>query len=89
MKLLILKCEKLLGVHLDNGLSFDYHISEICRKASRRVCALARVTSGMSLSKKRTLMNAFFNSQFNYCLLIWMCDVARITIESIDFMKGV
>ena len=24
------KCEKLLGVHLDNGLSFDYHISEIC-----------------------------------------------------------
>ena len=32
-----------------------------------------RVTSGMSLSKKHTLMNAFFNSQFNYCPLIWMC----------------
>ena len=27
----------------------------------------------MSLSKKRTLMNAFFNLQFNYCPLIWMC----------------
>ena len=27
----------------------------------------------MSLSKKRTLMNAFFKSQFNYCPLIWMC----------------
>ena len=67
------KREKLLGVHLDSGLSFDYHISEICKKASRKVCALARVTSGMSLSKKRTLMNAFFNSQFNYFLLIWMC----------------
>ena len=49
------------------------HISEICKKASRKVCALARVTSGMSLSKKRTLMNAFFNLQFNYCPLIWMC----------------
>ena len=56
------KCEKLLGVHLDSGLSFDYYISEICKKASRKVCALARV--------KRTLMNAFFNSQFNYCPLI-------------------
>ena len=67
------KCEKLIGVHLDSRLSFDYHISEICKKASRKVCALARVTSGMSLSKKRTLMNAFFNSQFNYCPLIWMC----------------
>ena len=64
---------KLFGVHLDNGLSFGYRISEICKKASRKVCALARVTSGMSLSKKHTLMNAFFNSQFNYCSLIWMC----------------
>ena len=67
------KREKLLGVHLDSGLSFDYHISEICKKASRKVCALTRITSGMSLSKKLTLINAFFNSQFNYCLLIWMC----------------
>ena len=66
------KREKLLDVHLDSGLSFDYHISEICKKACRKVCALARVTSGMSLSKKRTLMDAFFNSQFNYCPLIWM-----------------
>ena len=64
------KREKLLGVHLDSGLSFDYHISEICKKASRKVCALARVTSCLSLSKKRSLMNVFFNSQFNYCPLI-------------------
>ena len=49
------KREKLLGVHLDSGLSFDCHISEICKNASCKVCALARVTSGMSLSKKRTL----------------------------------
>ena len=48
-------------------------MSEICKKARRKVCALARVTSSMSLSKKRTVINAFFNSQFNYCLLIWMC----------------
>ena len=54
----------------------DCHLitSEICKKASRKVCALARATSVMSLSKKRTLMNSFFKSQFNYCPLIWMCD---------------
>ena len=45
------KRERLLGVHLDRGLSFDYHISEICKKESRKVCALARITSGMNLSK--------------------------------------
>ena len=67
------KREKLLAVHLDSGLSFDYRISEICKKASGKVCTLARVTSCMSLSKKCTLMNAFFKSQFHYCPLIWMC----------------
>ena len=60
-------------MHLDSGLSFDYHTSEIYKKASRKICALARVTSGMSLSKKCTLMNALFISQFNYCPIIWMC----------------
>ena len=37
------KREKLLGVHLDSGLSFDYHISEICKKESK-VFALAIIT---------------------------------------------
>ena len=67
------KREKLLDVHLASGLSFDCNTSEICKKASRKVRALARGTSGISLSKRCTLMNAFFKSQFNYCRLIWMC----------------
>ena len=53
--------EKLLGVHTDIGLSFDYHISKTCKKASCKVCALARATLDTILSKKRTLMTAFFN----------------------------
>ena len=55
------KHEKLLGVHIDIRLSFDYHISKTYKKASCKVCALARVTSDMILSKRRTLMTAFFN----------------------------
>ena len=27
----------------------------------------------MELGKRRMLMNAFFNSQFNYCSVSWMC----------------
>ena len=61
-----------VAYHIINELYLHY-IAKICKKASRKVCVLARVISGMSLSKKRTLMNAFFNSQFNYCPLIWMC----------------
>ena len=34
--------------------------------------ALARIAPHMELTKRRILMNAFFDSQFNYYPLIWM-----------------
>ena len=67
------ECEKLLGIKFDNKLTFEKHITDICRKASRKIYALARIAPYMDLSKRRMVMNAFFNSQFNYCPLIWMC----------------
>ena len=67
------KCEKLLGVKLDWTLNFDDHISDVCKKASRKLNALARIATFIRLSKRRLLMNAFCNSQFSYCPLIWMC----------------
>ena len=39
------KSEKLLGVKFDHKLSFDDHISEICKKASGKIHALSRVAS--------------------------------------------
>ena len=37
------KHEKLLAVKFDYKLSFDDHISELCKKASRKIHALSRV----------------------------------------------
>ena len=65
--------EKLLGVKFDKKLTFDDHISDICKKAGRKISALARVTPYMGIAKKRILMNAFFISQFSYCPPVWMC----------------
>ena len=56
----------------DKKLTFDDHISDICRKIEK-IPALARVTPYMGIAKKRILMNAFFTSQFSYCPLVWMC----------------
>ena len=53
-------CEKLLGVKFDSKLRFDQHITDLCRTASRKIHALARVTPFMNLSKRRLLMNSFF-----------------------------
>ena len=66
------KEKKLLGINIDNKLKFDIRVESIYQKANRKLNALGRITNYMELPKRRILMNAFFKSQFNYCLTIWM-----------------
>ena len=65
-------------MHLDDQLKFDFHIEKLCKNANRKLHALARVTPYMDLSKKRISMNAFFDSQFNYNPLTWMCHSRKL-----------
>ena len=62
--------QKLLGDLIDNKLTFDKHINNLCAKASQRLNALCRVSSFMSTNKNRLVMKAFISSQFSYCPLI-------------------
>ena len=64
--------EKLLGVKFDSNLSFESHITSLCKKASQKLHALARISHYMDLNKRRSLMKAFITSQFSYCPLIWI-----------------
>ena len=67
-------CEKWLAVTIDNKLIFEKHITKICRKASRKIYALARMAPYMDLSKRRMFMNTFF--QFAVQLLSTDLDVS-------------
>ena len=64
--------ETLLRILIDSELSFDQHVSCICFKASKELYALGRIASFLSFEKRRTLMKAFTESQFDYCPLMWM-----------------
>ena len=64
--------EKLLGIHIDNKLSFDHQVSKLCQKASNKLYAFARISPYMDQSKLRSLMIAFITSQLQYCPLIGM-----------------
>ena len=66
-------CEKILGVYFDNKLNFNTHVTKLCKKASQKLHALARVSNLMSFRQRRIIMNAFISSQFCYCPLLWMC----------------
>ena len=66
------KSVKLLGVTIDDKLNFSEHVSKLCKKASIKLHALARVSKYMSMNKLRIIMKSFIESQFGYCPLIWM-----------------
>ena len=65
--------EKLLGILIDNELTFSDHVTKLCSKASQKLHALSRVAHYMSIEQRRIIMKAFIQAQFGYCPLVWMC----------------
>ena len=64
--------QKLLGLHIDRTLSFDEHVSNLCKKAGRKLPVLARLSSYMALTQRRVLMKSIIEAQFGYCPLVWV-----------------
>ena len=60
------KEQKLLGMKFDSSLSFEGHISSICKKASQKLHAPSRIANYMDLPKRKVLMKVFIKSQFSY-----------------------
>ena len=64
--------ETMLGVQIERNLKFDKHVTELCKKAGRKLSALTRLAKILPFHRLRILMKSFFDSQFSYCPLIWM-----------------
>ena len=62
---------KLLGVKIDERLSFDDHISALCAKASYQINALRRIVKYLTPENRMSIYNAFIASNFNYCNTVW------------------
>ena len=66
------KCEKLLGIHIDNKLTFESHVRSLCKKASQKLNAFARIAYSLKFDQRKLLFNAFITSQFSYAPIVWM-----------------
>ena len=67
------KCsEKLLGIKIDNKLTFEEHVEGLCEKASQKISALARISSLIRFEQRKRIVNSFITSHFSYCPLVWM-----------------
>ena len=66
-----LKEVTLLGIIIDNKLSFSIHISKICKMAANQLNSIKRLKRHFDTETKKHLVIIFVLSQFNYCPLVW------------------
>ena len=69
--------QKPLGIYAGRDLTLEYHVQYLCKNAGRKLNPLAGLSKILPFYKRKLLMNSFFDSQFNYCSLIWMLAVKR------------
>ncbi len=65
------ECTKRLCVHVDRYLTFNHHISELCRNAARQVNCFMQLSIMSPVESKLTIFNAFIVSNFLYCPVVW------------------
>ena len=64
--------ETVLGIEIDHKLTFNCHVSTLCRKAVEKLSALQIIAHIIDEEKRNLLFNATIKSQFSYCSLVWM-----------------
>ena len=62
---------KLLGIEIDNKLSFEQHISTLCNKASNILNLIRRIQKLMGFKENKVLLNSFVYSNFDYGHVVW------------------
>jgi len=85
------KCVKLLGLQIDVNLSFTEHVTSLCKKASRNLKILLRMSKKLPEIKDRmALMESFLLSCFMYCPIVWnYCNMTlTLRIEKL-YKRGI
>ena len=63
---------KVLGITLDDSLKFDLHIADMCKKASRQINAMKRVSKFLTQDSRKSIYRSFIAANFNYCPISWI-----------------
>ena len=60
----------LLGMEIDNALTFNTHIGTLCKKAASQLNVLKRLSRFMGYNESIIIMQSFILSNSNYCPML-------------------
>ena len=63
--------QKVLGIYVDNTLSWNIQLKKICSKLNSKIALLKRISTYLTHDMKLMYYNAYIMSTFDYCCSIW------------------
>ena len=72
---------EILGVTIDNKLSFEEHIINTCKTANKRLNTLSRINQYMKQNQKEISLSSFIISHFSSCPLICGCFAPKNLLQ--------
>ena len=79
------KCEKYLGLMIDNNLNFGEHIEYIRKKVAKRIGALYKSKPLLPIKFRKMFVNALMLPQFDYLDIIWSRTV-QYRLNKLDIL---
>jgi len=76
----------LLGVKLDNHLSFTEHIDDICKKVSQRIAVLKKIKRNLPLAERKLYFNALIKPIMLYGSCAW-CTASEENVNRVSKLQ--
>ena len=71
LKVEMVSVKKILGIHVENSLSWNVQLSTICSKINSKISLFRRISSYLSDDMRMLFYNAYIMSNMDYCCVIW------------------
>ena len=78
----------MLGVTIDNKLTFEIHLKNIRHKANQKHNALVTVANLILPFQRKVLLESFIKFQFSYFPLIWIFSSTVLNKTMVHFMRN-
>ena len=79
--------EKLLGVHIDNTLSWTAQVESTIKKCSSLLHLLNRIKCYLPVPTRKLFFNSYILPHMDYCCTVWGNINCRLTDSMVKFQK--
>jgi len=87
------KSFKLLGVHFDEYLAFDHHITQLCSKISKSLYCINKIKIFIDVVSLKKLYFSMIHSHISYCINVYGCanqtNLAKLEVKQKQSIRAI